>query len=83
MFGIPFDGPDYISGDNKYVLYNTTIPGSTLKTKSNAIALYFVREGCAKDEWRTTYVNTHLNSAQTTFRGKEVDVCSYALTSHC
>ena len=82
MFGIPVDGPAYISGDKKSVLCNTTMPRSTLRKKSNDIAFHFVREGCAKDEWRTTYVNTHLNSAQTTFRGEEVDVCSYALTSH-
>ena len=63
MFGIPVNGPAYISGDNKSVLCNTTMPGSTLKKKSNAIAFHFVREGCAKDEWRTAYVNTHLNPA--------------------
>jgi hypothetical protein len=29
-----------------------------LKKKSNAIAYHFVREGVARDEWRTAYVNT-------------------------
>jgi hypothetical protein len=30
----------------------------TLKKKSNAIAYHFVREGVARDEWRTAYVNS-------------------------
>ena len=63
MFGIPVTEPAFVFGDNKSVLCNTTMPGSTLKKKSNAIAFHFVREGCAKDEWRTAYVNTHLNPA--------------------
>ena len=49
--------------DNKSVWCNTTAPGSTLKKKSNAIAYHFVREGVARDEWRTTYVNTDDNVA--------------------
>ena len=50
-------------GDNQSVLYNTTIPESTLKKKSQSIAYHFVREGSARDEWHTAYVNTHLNPA--------------------
>lgn len=30
---------------------------------SQSIAYHFVREGSARDEWRTAYVNTHLNPA--------------------
>lgn len=63
MMGIPVDGPAYIYGDNQSVLANTTIPDSTLKKKSLSIAYHFVREGVARDEWRTTYVNTHGNEA--------------------
>ena len=63
MFGIPIDGPAFIYGDNQSVLCNTSMPKSTLKKKSQSIAFHFVREGCARDEWRTTYVNTHLNVA--------------------
>ena len=63
MMGIPCDGPGFIYGDNQSVLANTTVPDSTLKKKSQSIAYHFVREGCARDEWRTTYVNTHLNPA--------------------
>ena len=60
--GIPVEGPTYIYGDNQSVLANTTIPDSTLK-KSQSIAYHFVREGVARDEWKTSYVNTHDNKA--------------------
>ena len=63
MMGIPCEGPTYIYGDNQSVLANTSIPDSTLKKKSQSIAYHFVREGAARDEWRTTYVNTHENEA--------------------
>jgi hypothetical protein len=63
MMGIPCTAPAYIQGDNQSVLYNTTMPDSTLKKKSQSIAYHFVREGAARDEWRTSYVNTHDNDA--------------------
>ena len=63
MMGIPCEGPAYILGDNQSVLANTSIPDSTLKKKSQSIAYHFVREGAARDEWRTAYVNTHENEA--------------------
>ena len=63
MMGIPVEGPAHIFGDNKSVLCNTSIPDSTLKKKSQSIAYHFVREGVAKNEWITAYVNTHLNPA--------------------
>ena len=63
MMGISCDDPTFIYGDNQSVLTNTTIPNSTLKKKSQSIAYHFVREGAARDEWRTTYINTHENEA--------------------
>jgi hypothetical protein len=63
MMGIPCEGPAYILGDNQSVLANTTVPDSTLKKKSQSICYHFVREGAARDEWRTSYVNTHSNEA--------------------
>ena len=63
MMGICVDQPAFIYGDNKSVLANVTIPHSTLKKKSNSIAYHFVREGCARDEWRIAYINTHENPA--------------------
>jgi len=61
MMGIPVEGPTYIFGDNQSVLSNTSKPHSSLKKKSSSIAFHFTREGVAKDEWRTTYLNTALN----------------------
>ena len=63
MMGIPVEAPVYISGDNQSVLANTSIPDSILKKKSQSIAYHYVREGVARDEWRTSYVNTALNWA--------------------
>ena len=63
MMGIPVVGPTYIFGDNKSVLCNTSIPDSQLKKKSQSIAYHFIREGSARDEWRTAYVNSNDNEA--------------------
>ena len=63
MMGIPVEEPTCIYGDNHSVLVSTTIPDSTLKKKSQSIAYHFVCEGAARDEWRTSYVNTHENEA--------------------
>ena len=63
MLDIPCEGCTFVYGDNKYVLYNISIPESTLKKKSQGIAYHFVREGCARNEWRTAYVNKHSNPA--------------------
>ena len=62
MTGIPCEGPAYIHGDQQSVLARCGIPDSVLKKKSKSIAYHFVREGAARDEWRT-YVNTHVNEA--------------------
>jgi hypothetical protein len=59
MMGIPCEGPAYNFGDNQSMLYNTSIPDSTLKKKSQSIAYHLVHDGAARDEWRTAYVNTH------------------------
>ena len=63
MMGIPVTGPVYTKGDNQSVLANTTVPDSALNKKSQSIAYHFVRGGVAQDEWRTAYINTHLNKA--------------------
>jgi hypothetical protein len=63
MMGIPVEGPAYVFGDNQSVLANTTIPESILKKKAQSIAYHLVREGAARDEWRTSYVSTHDNEA--------------------
>ena len=63
MMGIPVERPTCIYGDNQSELANTTGPDSTLKKKSQSIAYHFVHEGVARDEWRTSYVNTQENEA--------------------
>jgi len=63
MMGIPCDGPAYILRENQSVLYNSSLPDSTLKKKSQNIAYHFVCEGAAMDDWITAYVNTHDNPA--------------------
>ena len=63
MMGIPVEEPAFVFGDNQSVLANTTNPASTLKKKSNSVAFHHCREGSARDEWRTVYVNTHDNVA--------------------
>ena len=45
------------------MLCNTSIPDSTLNKKSQSIAYHFVREGAARDEWHTAYINNHDNAA--------------------
>ena len=63
MMGIRVEGPAYIFGDNQSVLANTTNPGSVLKKKCAAVAYHLVREGVARGEWITAYINTHDNIA--------------------
>ena len=63
MMGAPVEGPACVLGDNQSVPANTTIPDSTLKKKSQSIACHFVREGVARDEWRTAHIDTHENPA--------------------
>ncbi|KAL7544229.1 hypothetical protein ACHAWF_008918 [Thalassiosira exigua] len=63
MMDIPCNEPTFMFGDKQSVLTNTADSTSQLKKKSNSIAYHFVQEGCAKDEWCTTYVNTDENCA--------------------
>ena len=63
MFGIPVDGPAFIFGDNQSVLAATSALSSTLKKKSQSVAFHFLCEGCARDEWRTSYIHTSRNMA--------------------
>ena len=48
-------------GENKSVLYNTTLPESILKKKRNSIAYHAVRKGVATGEWITEYEPTDTN----------------------
>ena len=63
MMGIQILGPTYVYGDNQSVLYNTTIPESTLKKESQSLCYHFVREEVARNEWRTGYIKSSDNPA--------------------
>ncbi len=63
MMGISCTLPAFVLGDNKSVLVNSANPYSQLKKKSCSIAYHFVREGCAKDEWRVAYIKSENNPA--------------------
>jgi hypothetical protein len=63
MLGIPCEGPTNILGDNQSVLANKTIPDSTLQKENQSISYHFVRKGSARDEWRTSYINTNDNKS--------------------
>ena len=56
-------GLTHIKGDNKSVLANTTIPDSKLRKNNQFIYYHMVREGSARDVWRTGYVKSELNEA--------------------
>ena len=71
--GIQLEHCCFIYGDNKSVLYNTTLPDSVLKKKKqHSIAYHYVREGCATDEWRTTYIKIDENCS---------DICTKSLSA--
>ena len=59
--GAAIDMPSFIFGDNQSVLSNASLPHSKLKKKIFSITYHFVREGSAKNEWKTTYLHTNLN----------------------
>ena len=63
MMDIPIVRPIHIYGGNHSVLCNTTIPELQLNKKVQSTANHYVREGVARDEWHTAYVNTHENEA--------------------
>lgn len=63
MMGIPVVGCSFILGNNQSVLKNSSLPDSKLNKKLNAIVYHHVREGVARDKWRTAYVKTKLNQA--------------------
>ena len=59
--GIPVSNPVFLYGDSQSFLWNTTMPDSNLKKKSNSIAHNFVREGVTRDEFKTVYIKTEMN----------------------
>ena len=54
MMGIPMNNTCFIYGDNQSVLWNASVPESTLKKKTCSVAYHHVREGVSANVWRTT-----------------------------
>jgi hypothetical protein len=64
MMGVPFDEPTFVRVDNMSVVYNSLIPQSVLKKKSNLIAYHFVCEcAAAADIIHVDYEPTNTNLA--------------------
>ena len=63
MMGVPLDGAADVFVDNQSVVYNTSLPESTLKKKSNAIAYHYVRENAAADVIRIRFIRSEDNLA--------------------
>lgn len=61
MMGIPVDNPCFVNGDNQSVLWNTSVPKSTLKKKTCSVVYHNVREGVCANQWKTTYINSKSN----------------------
>ena len=61
MMGIPAELPAFAYAGSKPAIASSSVPEPTLKKKSNSIAYNFVREGCAADEWRITYISASSN----------------------
>ena len=61
MTGIPLSDICFVYGAKKSVLYNTTLPESTLKKKINPIAYHAVIEEGATGKWLTGYEPTDTN----------------------
>ena len=59
------NNPCFIFGDNKSVLWNTTVPDSMLKKKTASVSYHFVRGGVSAVEWRTSFIHTGDNPADT------------------
>ena len=78
MMGVPIDGATVMMVDNQAVVYNSSLPESTLKKKSNSIAYHFVRENVAAGVIRILYQQTDGNLAdcltkiQTALKRKEL-----------
>ena len=72
MMGIPVETSEYVFAYNQSVLSNLSRLHSILKKKSSSIIYYFVCKRVAKNEWRTTYLNIHLNPS---------DMCTKPLPS--
>ena len=66
IMGVPLTGPTYVYGNNMYVIYNKSLPESTLKKKSNSICYHAVREAVVSGKCLTTHCKTGDNYSDMT-----------------
>jgi hypothetical protein len=63
MLGIEVTEPSVMLMDNQAVVYNTTLPSSTLKKKHNSIAYHRMREAVASGIVKTAHILSTTNIA--------------------
>ena len=63
MLGVPINGPADVFCDNNSVVQSSTIPGSVLKKKHNAVSFHKVRETIAAEAMRISHEPTESNLA--------------------
>ena len=63
MMGIPLDGHAHVRVDNMSVVYNSSLPESTLRKKSNSVAYHFVRENVANGTCKIAFEPSKTNLA--------------------
>ena len=59
--GTPAGLPAFACAGSKPAAASSSAPEPALRKKSSSTACSFTRKGCAADEWRITYINTHGN----------------------
>ena len=64
MFVIQVEHLAYVFGANQSLLSNSSKTHSFLKKNYSRIDYIFAREGVTKNEWMTTYLNTHINPSE-------------------
>jgi hypothetical protein len=83
MMGVPLEDPTFVRVDNLSVVYNSSVPQSVLKKKSNSIAYHFVRENAAAGVINVAYEPTATNLAdictKTQAGPKRRELCSKIL----
>ena len=63
MMDIPLDGHAHVRVDNMSVVYNSSLPESTLRKKSNSVAYHFVRENVANGTCKIAFEPSKTNLA--------------------
>ena len=63
MMGVPLDGHAHVRVNNVSVVYNSSLPESTLRKKSNSVAYHYVWENVANGTCKVAYEPSKTNLA--------------------